>query len=64
MAIQKKDLELAALLCERWGMWIFKNGVRAHVPRVNRRGHLDSFAIVTPASLRALVKRLRIGAIR
>lgn len=59
------DLDLAALLCERWGAWIFEKGVRAHVPLVNRQGRLEAFAIVTPASLRALVKRLRaVGQVR
>lgn len=54
------DLELAALLSERWGSYTFsKGGVRAHVPRANAKGHLIGFAVVTPRSLANLVKRLR-----
>ncbi len=50
------DLEVAALLCERWGMITFKTGVRAHVPS----GKMDgSMVIVTPESLKKLVARLR-----
>jgi hypothetical protein len=52
-ALTPRDLEVAALLCERWGMWTFKTGVRAHVPDGG------SFVTLDPALLSSLIQRLR-----
>lgn len=59
--LEPDDLQIAALLCERWGLHTFDTGVRAHVPRRIDCGDYfrTEFVTVTPESLAALVARLR-----
>lgn len=62
-----RDLKVAALLCERWGLATFQHGVRAHVPEQIDNGDgsfRTEMVIITPELLACLVARLRAPADR